>query len=89
VTFFAFIIALVIGFCKIQVWACNDCFAIPCSLATCKIPLCIACQFAAAQKCPDASSTCTLANHTLNPSKFISVNHMVSGTGGHIPFQIG
>jgi len=30
-----------------------------------------------------------LLDCTLHPSDFISVDHMVSSTGGHIPFQVG
>jgi len=77
-----------IGFSIIQDWACNRQFELSKSLAQCKAPICLACQYGSFKKYPHTSSTCALANWALAPSNFVSVDHRVSGSGGHIPFQV-
>jgi len=77
-----------IGFSVIQDWAQNGQFELSKSLAQCKAPICLACQYGSFWKCPHASSTWALTNQAHAPGKFVSIDHMVSGSGGHIPFQV-
>jgi len=78
-----------IGFSITQDWACNWQFELSKSLAWCKASICLACQYGSFKKCLHASSTCMLADQALAPGHFVSIDHMVSGSGGHIPFQVG
>jgi len=73
----------------IQQWAWDSKYDLPKLLGHCHAPLCLACQYGQAQKKPNPSACGGLSEHADSPGAFVSVDHMVSGTSGHILFHVG
>jgi len=78
-----------IHFSEIQHWAREHHFGIPEHLACCKASLCSACLYGSLKKWSHSSATGALINNIKAPGDFVSVDQMISGTGSHIPFQVG
>jgi len=70
-------------------WACKGKYDLLPSLMHCQDPICLVCQYSQACKQVHPSTTWELAGHVSAPGAFISMDNMVPGTGGHIPFHIG
>jgi len=78
-----------VGFCDIQQWAREGKYGLPQSLGHCRAPICLTCQYGQARKKPHPSTTGGLSDCADSPGAFVSIDHMVSGIGGHIPFHVG
>jgi len=75
----------------IQEWACTGFNNVPSDIVVkCEKPLCRGCQFGAARRRPqERSKTGSLSKNANQPGDVISVDQMVAGTPGLIPFLSG
>jgi len=74
----------------IQEWARTGFNNVPSDIAKCVKPICHGCQFGAAQRHPhERSNTGSLSKKADQPGDVISVDQMVAGTPGLIPFLSG
>ena len=71
----------------IQQWSRDRLYNIPIDVSCCTIPICSACQFGMAKK--RTKQTGTIGKGKLNPGDFVSVDTMIAGTPGLIPFTCG
>jgi hypothetical protein len=71
----------------IQQWAKDGLFNIPIDVSRCTIPICAACQFSTAKK--RTKNAGTIGKGTLAPGDFVSVDTMIAGIPGYIPFTCG
>ncbi len=78
-----------INFTKLQQWAKQGLCGLQPNLAKCHAPLCTACLYGTMHKQLHNGLTGALSNSAHLPSDMVSVDQMVSGIGGHIPFQAG
>jgi len=78
-----------VSFHDIQQWAWDSKYDLLKPLSHCHALLCLACQYGQACKKPHPSVTGGLSEQANSPGAFVSINHMVSSTGGHIPFHVG
>jgi hypothetical protein len=78
------------GFHELQKWAADGTHGVPRECATCPIPLCRACQYGAAKKRPhETSNTGSVSGAPEHPGDFVSVDQMVAGSPGLIPYTNG
>jgi hypothetical protein len=78
------------GFSKLQQWAATGSNNMPPEIATCPVPVCRACQYGAATKRPhEKSNTGSVSGSPTAPGDFVSVDQMVAGNLGLIPFTSG
>jgi hypothetical protein len=62
----------------------------PPEIAACPVPVCRACQYRAAKKRPhEKSNTRSISGSPTASSDFVSVDQMVAGNPGLIPFTSG
>ena len=73
----------------IQEWAQTGYNGVPPDIAKCKIPLCQGCQFGTAKRHPRKQDKDSLSKSAEEPGDFVSVDQMVAGTLGLIPFDVG
>jgi len=78
-----------INFSELQQWAKQGLCGLQPNLAKCRAPLCAACLYGTMRKRPHNGSTGALSDNAHSPGDIVSVDQMVSGIGGHIPFQAG
>ena len=80
-----------IGINEIQQWAAsNGLHGILADIANCPIPVCQACQFGAAKKrLHEKNNTGSIVGTPQQPGDFVSVDQMVAGSPGLIPFTSG
>jgi hypothetical protein len=78
------------GFHEIQQWAAEGINDIPRDVATCTIPMCQACQYGAAKNRPhERTNTGSVVGTPTQPGDFVSVDQMIAGSPGLIPFTSG
>jgi transposase InsO family protein len=78
------------GFTELQKWAAAGSHNMPPEIATCPVPVCRACQYGAAKKRPhEKQNTGSVAGSPKAPGDFVSVDQMVAGSPGLIPFTSG
>ena len=78
------------AFHNLQKWAAEDINGIPSDDTTCPIPMCHACQYGAAKKCShETNNTGSVVGAPEGPGDFISMDQMIAGSPGLIPFDSG
>ena len=78
------------GFTELQKWAAEGKNGIPSDVANCQVPLCRACQYGAVKKRPhETHNTGSVVGTPQGPGDFVSVNQMIAGSPGLIPFTSG
>jgi len=77
-----------VNFPKIQHWARQGLHGLAPHIARCPAPLCSACLYGSLKKRPHNHATGALTTTVSAPGKLVSVDQMVSGLGGHIPFHV-
>ena len=78
------------GFHDLQKWAAEGINGIPTDVATCQIPMCRACQYGAAKKrSHEKTNTGSVVGAPQGPGDFVSVDQMIAGSPGLIPFESG
>lgn len=78
------------GFTEIQRWAAEGTHNIPSDVAGCPVPMCRACQYGAAKKRPhETTNTGSVIGTPAGPGDFVSVDQMIAGSPGLIPFTSG
>ena len=74
----------------LQKWDTKGINGIPSDVATCPIPMCHACQYGATKKqSPEMTNTGSVVGTPQAPGDFVSVNQMIAGSPGLIPFDSG
>ena len=75
------------GFTELQKWATEGKNGILNDVASCLVPMCRACQYGATKKCPhETSNTGSMVGTLSGSSDFVSVDQMIAGSPGLIPF---
>ena len=78
------------GFHDLQKWAAEGINGIPSDVATCPIPMCHACQYGAAKKrSHETNNTGSVVGAPQGPKDFVSVDQMIAGSPGLIPYDSG
>ena len=78
------------GFTELQEWATEGKNGIPSDVASCPVPMCHACQYGTAKKCAHKmSNTGSVVGTPSGPGNFMSVDQMIAGSPGLIPFTSG
>ena len=78
------------GFHDLQKWAAEGINGIPSDVMTCLISMCHACQYGAAKKWShETNNTGSVVGTPKGPGNFVSVDQMIAGSPGLIPFDSG
>jgi hypothetical protein len=78
------------GFHELQKWAAEGTNDMPREIANCPVPMCRACQFGTAKKHPhEKTNTGSVSGTPDQPGDFVSVDQMIAGSPGLIPFTNG
>ena len=78
------------GFHNLQKWAAEGINGIPSDVTMCLIPMCCACQYGVTKKCShETNNTGSVVGAPKGPGNLVSMDQMIAGSPGLIPFDSG